>query len=102
MKIQRPLQSIDSPAMISNGRTIRDGWLYTGDVAVASEDGVFTILDRKKVYNFLHVTDLRNSSNGKVGKSPQLNLKPNSTLIRTSPIQPCLDYPTQMKLETIW
>jgi|SRR5271156_6906893 len=28
--------------------TIRDGWLYTGDVAVATEDAVFTILDRKK------------------------------------------------------
>ena len=32
----------------ATAETIRDGWLYTGDVAVAAEDGVFTILDRKK------------------------------------------------------
>ena len=29
-------------------KTIKDGWLYTGDVAVMSEDGTFTIVDRKK------------------------------------------------------
>jgi long-chain acyl-CoA synthetase len=29
-------------------KTIRDGWLYTGDVAVMSPDGTFTIVDRKK------------------------------------------------------
>jgi len=32
----------------ATAETIRDGWLYTGDVAVADKDGVFTILDRKK------------------------------------------------------
>lgn len=32
----------------ATAKTIRYGWLYTGDVAVACKDGVFTILDRKK------------------------------------------------------
>jgi Acyl-CoA synthetases (AMP-forming)/AMP-acid ligases II len=29
-------------------RTIRDGWLYTGDVAVMDSDHMFRIVDRKK------------------------------------------------------
>jgi len=28
----------------------RDGWFYTGDTAMVSKEGVFTILDRKKVF----------------------------------------------------
>ena len=36
----------EQPAETAN--TLRDGWLYTGDVAVMSDDGFFRIVDRKK------------------------------------------------------
>lgn len=32
----------------ATAETIRDGWLYTGDMATMDEDGYFTIMDRKK------------------------------------------------------
>jgi long-chain acyl-CoA synthetase len=32
----------------STSRTIRNGWLYTGDLALMTEDGFFQIVDRKK------------------------------------------------------
>lgn len=32
----------------ATAETLRDGWLYTGDIAVMHEDGFFEIVDRKK------------------------------------------------------
>ena len=32
----------------ASAEVLKDGWLYTGDVAVMSEDGTFKIVDRKK------------------------------------------------------
>jgi long-chain acyl-CoA synthetase len=31
-----------------SAKTVKEGWLYTGDVAVMSDDGTFKIVDRKK------------------------------------------------------
>lgn len=31
-----------------SAKTLRDGWLYTGDIAVMDKDGYFQIVDRKK------------------------------------------------------
>ena len=36
----------DMPTETAN--TLRDGWLYTGDIAYMDEDGYFYIVDRKK------------------------------------------------------
>lgn len=36
----------DNPSETAN--TLRDGWIYTGDIATMDEDGYFYIVDRKK------------------------------------------------------
>lgn len=34
---------------LADSSAIRDGWLHSGDIASCSNEGVFTIIDRKKV-----------------------------------------------------
>ncbi len=37
-----------SPKPTETAQTLRDGWLFTGDVARMDEDGYFYLVDRKK------------------------------------------------------